>query len=206
MEIIFQAHHQNLHLRGVVCPYKCPHNCDKTYFKRWLLNNHIKKMHTQVATNPIKPEGIIGLQHTNDTAENKYSRNPTTLLPPIIIGLKRGKKRGSRKNILPTKVVGHDVDLGTNPSGRKKERPVGYYPKFPIALDAYTEILNAGSPFACPLCRKRFKQRTSFDNHLYSRCSGKPYIVLEEHRPKYTEENFRMRCLFNGCEKTFKFR
>ena len=87
---------------------------------------------------------------------------------------RRKKRRGARRSIMPTKIISPDIKLGTNPSGRKKERPVGYYPAFPISKDIYTNIINSGSPFICPPCEKRFKQRTSFDNHLYNRCFGKP--------------------------------
>ena len=38
------SHHQKEHLHGITCPFKCD-KCEKTFYMRGLLNNHIKEDH-----------------------------------------------------------------------------------------------------------------------------------------------------------------
>ena len=64
------SHHQKEHLQGITCPFKCD-QCDKTFYMRGLLNNHIKEEH-QTTFCELCGKGVKGklklhmMRHTGD--------------------------------------------------------------------------------------------------------------------------------------------
>ena len=64
------SHHQKEHLQGITCPFKCE-QCDKTFYMRGLLNNHIKEDH-QTTFCELCGKGVKGklklhmMRHTGD--------------------------------------------------------------------------------------------------------------------------------------------
>ena len=64
------SHHQREHLQGVTCPFKCG-KCEKTFYMKGLLNNHMKEEHLTTFCE-LCGKGVKGklklhmLRHTGD--------------------------------------------------------------------------------------------------------------------------------------------
>ena len=64
------SHHQKEHLQGITCPFKCD-KCEKTFYMRGLLNNHVKEEHLTTFCE-LCGKGVKGklklhmLRHTGD--------------------------------------------------------------------------------------------------------------------------------------------
>ena len=79
---------------------------------------------------------------------------------------------------------------------------LGYKSEFGIEEQVYDEIINKGSPYTCPPCKRIFKDRRNFEHHVDGRCVGVPEKGMEW-EPKWKKEDGRLHCLYSGCSETY---
>ena len=78
-------------------------------------------------------------------------------------------------------------------------RRLGYYPDYCVSEEVYKEAIEKGSPYCCPLCQKRYKERRSLEKHFAGTVNNKcPGVPVE--KPTYKLENGRYYCTQPGCE------
>ena len=80
--------------------------------------------------------------------------------------------------------------------------PLGYKSEFCIDEQEYNDLINHGSPYNCPSCRKAFKDRRNLEHHLNGRCLGVPAKDMEW-EPKWKKEGGRLHCQHPGCSETY---
>ena len=78
-------------------------------------------------------------------------------------------------------------------------RRLGYYPDYCVSEDVYKEAIEMGSPYACPLCQKMYKERRSLEKHFAGTVNNKcPGVPVE--KPTYILDNGRYYCTQSGCD------
>ena len=225
-------HHQKVHLKGMVCPYRCD-KCEKTFFLKILLNTHYKEIHFEElkelckicgedmktprklrlhlkSHNEMQSEGTdVPLpikQEAQDNVsvkvslENNDKVGKKTFSPKI-----KHKKTRVRVTLRPAKVQAPDIPE-RYPCGKKRYKPVGYYPEYSISKERYISIISSGKPYICA-CQKQFVHRHTFERHLYGHCLGEngENKRKELHAKWRKDDDGIFHCLFPGCTEKFKY-
>jgi KRAB domain-containing zinc finger protein len=228
-------HHQTDHLKDIVCPYKCA-KCKQTFFLKVLLNSHCRKIHFEdvqevckicgqdmktpmklrlhlKSHNDYKSSVDTGTQktlelETHDIASSRDATLDVVDASNIFAGKKvkrTVKRKQPRVTLEPAKVQAPDIPE-RYPCGKKRYKPVGYYPEYSISKERYIDIISSGKPYICA-CQKQFVHRHTFERHLYGNCLGKngENKRQELHAKWKKDENGTFHCIFPGCSEKFKY-
>ena len=229
-------HHQTDHLKDIVCPYKCDKckktfflkvllnsHCKETHFEDAKevckicgkdmktpkkLRLHLKSHDEYKSSVDIPTQKDIELE-AHDIANSRPGTLDVVEDAPNIFVKKKVKRKVKRTQprvtLEPAKVQAPDIPE-RYPCGKKRYRPVGYYPEYSISKERYVEIISSGKPYICA-CQKQFVHRHTFERHLYGNCLGEngENKRQELHAKWKKDENGTFHCIFPGCSEKFKY-